>query len=461
MGFGMTRKAVGTYVDNSSIFYRDQHGAIAIITGLIAAVILGFTALAIDIGFVLAVKSKLQSAVDAAALAGDPGGSKDDPEIDATVKAFFATNADKAFNAVSVSTSWSRLDDGLSVTAVGTVPMSFARIFGYNQQPVTVSANSRNAFNTEVALVLDNTNSMAGAKMESLKEAAKEMVTQMFKETATDRLKIGIVPFSNYVNVGKQYRSAMWLSVPNDSSTTTNQCSMEQKWKNCTSKTSTCFNDGLPFSCAQWTCEPDGPPENKCRDVTQTSVWNGCVGSRAAPDLDATASASKPIPGIMNVNCPRPLMRLTKTEGDVKAEIDNLVTQGETYIASGLMWGWRLMSTDAPFSDGATATSRPKTKKVLVLMTDGSNTKSQSGSSHEGGNRSDADKTLSDLCTAVKAESIVIYTVAFEVSDAAIKTRLTDCATAPKNFYDATDKIELVKSFTAIASSLKQVVLSK
>jgi len=460
MGLGMTR-ASGANVRRSLDFNHNQHGGIAIITGLMAAVVFGFAALAIDIGFVLAVKSKLQSAVDTAALAGDPGGGKEDSEINATVTAFFKANSDKAYNAVNVSTNWSRLDDGLAVTAVGTVPMSFARIFGYNQQVVTVTANSRNAFNTEVALVLDNTNSMAGAKMETLKEAAKEMVEQMFKETAKDRLKIGIVPFSNYVNVGKQYRNAMWLSVPNDSSTTTNQCRMEQKWKNCKPQTSTCNNDGVPYSCTWWSCDPDGPPTNVCSDVTETLVLNGCVGSRAARDLDARASASKQIPGIMNVNCPRPLKRLTDTENDIKAEIDSLVPQGETYIASGLMWGWRLLSAEEPFSDGAAATSKPKTKKVLVLMTDGSNTKSQTAPSHEGGNRADADQTLTDLCTAVKAESIVVYTVAFEVTDAAIKTRLTDCATATKNFYDATDKIELLKSFSAIAASLKQVVLSK
>ncbi len=56
---------------------------------------------------------------------------------------------------------------------------------------------------TEVALVLDTTGSMAGSKIDDLKEAAQELVDILVREDQTDYYsKVGIAPFSLGVNAG-------------------------------------------------------------------------------------------------------------------------------------------------------------------------------------------------------------------------------------------------------------------
>lgn len=100
------------------------------------------------------------------------------------------------------------------------------------------------------------------------------------------------------------------------------------------------------------------------------------------------------------------------------------------YIPAGLMWGWRVLSPTGPFADGAPVTGANRARKVLVLMTDGENTRSLDAPYHWGSSKSDADTLLSTLCTKVKSASIEIYTVAFEVTDNQTRNMLRNCATA-------------------------------
>ena len=51
-------------------FYHDQSGMVAVIVAILLAVLLGFAALAVDIGHVMVVRNEIQNAADAAALAG-------------------------------------------------------------------------------------------------------------------------------------------------------------------------------------------------------------------------------------------------------------------------------------------------------------------------------------------------------------------------------------------------------
>ncbi len=51
-------------------FSRNESGSVAIITGILMVVLLGFLALAVDIGHLATVKNQLQNAADASALAG-------------------------------------------------------------------------------------------------------------------------------------------------------------------------------------------------------------------------------------------------------------------------------------------------------------------------------------------------------------------------------------------------------
>ncbi|QPC93753.1 pilus assembly protein [Mesorhizobium sp. INR15] len=70
-----------------------------------------------------------------------------------------------------------------------------------------------------------------------------------------------------------------------------------------------------------------------------------------------------------------PLTDVSVTAGAtaVKAAIDGMAASGATNVPEGMAWGWRTLSSTAPFTDG-----RPETEKgndkVLIVLTDGANT---------------------------------------------------------------------------------------
>ena len=156
------------------------------------------------------------------------------------------------------------------------------------------------------------------------------------------------------------------------------------------------------------------------------------------------------------------MLPLTGIQGQVISKINALSPSGETYIPSGLIWGWRALSPGAPFSESALGASDP-VEQALVLMTDGFNTKSRNGSKHNGSNTSDANTATSEICTNIKAVStgIKVYTIAYSVTDPAIKTILQNCASKPDYYFDAGSNAQLAAAFEQIARSLTQIRLTR
>jgi Flp pilus assembly protein TadG len=87
-----------------------------------------------------------------------------------------------------------------------------------------------------------------------------------------------------------------------------------------------------------------------------------------------------------------PLTDISLTAGKtaIKASIDAMQPDGATNVPEGMAWGWRVVSSAAPFTDG-----RPETQKgndkVVIVITDGANTyytPSSLGASDPAGNQS-------------------------------------------------------------------------
>ena len=204
---------------------------------------------------------------------------------------------------------------------------------------------------------------------------------------------------------------------------------------------------------------PKGPPS--CWPAgSNVYTWSGTVGSRNYPlDLQADVSPANRVPAVWNVPSPASLVRLTNNAATVKAQIAALTASDETYIAPGVLWAWRTLSPNLPFSDGAAYGAG--TKKIMILMTDGANTHSPNYPDHEATNVADANDITKKTCLNAKALGIVIYTIAFQVSDATIKGILQNCASAPVNYYDATSNAAMLAAFKEIANNLTQLRVSK
>jgi hypothetical protein len=139
----------------------------------------------------------------------------------------------------------------------------------------------------------------------------------------------------------------------------------------------------------------------------------------------------------------------------VKQAIDGMNASGETYIAPGLLWGWRLLTpnTNTPFADGA---PKGTAKKILILLTDGANTHSVDYNSGDHGptDVTAANAKVLETCQNIKDEGIEVYTILFQETDGTIQSVLTQCSSGPPYHYNANTVADLQGAFTAIGSQL-------
>ena len=186
----------------------------------------GATGTAIDMGRVQIVQTRLQTALDAA-------GTAVGTELSSTPTDALAQEAQKYFNANfpagylnsqigSVNTSVSTDQTTITISVSGSVPTTMMQLVGVST--VRVSATStitRSQSGMELVLVVDNSGSMAkpaggsDTKLAAAQNAIKILLDILYgstngaKNDTSPNLWVGLVPFSQAVNIGKSHPS--WL----------------------------------------------------------------------------------------------------------------------------------------------------------------------------------------------------------------------------------------------------------
>jgi Flp pilus assembly protein TadG len=190
----------------------------------------------IDISRMYIVKTRLQHACDAGALAGRKsmgggtwtqtvGSVTNYPQV--TAGQFFDANYNSAaYGATNVSKSFTENAGKVSGSAQATLPMTLMRIFGKTTETLAVTCDAEMRLpNTDVMFVLDVTGSMADpqpgdtvTKMQALKTSVKcfyEIVARLDTDanctTGTPsggtgnqvQIRFGFVPYDQNVNVGR------------------------------------------------------------------------------------------------------------------------------------------------------------------------------------------------------------------------------------------------------------------
>lgn len=455
----------------SAAFVRDERGGMAVVFATSLTALLLTSGVAIDYARLQDVRSQLQRDLDAAVL-----GAATDPRAGETPQAsaqrYFSTNWVDKFGAYTVAVNVARsADNRITGQASVRVPTTLMALAGI--EDVLVDAASEvelTGQDVEVSLVLDTTASMAGTKLAALQSAAKSLIDTAYElPDAQDHIRIGLVPFSQYVNVGISNRGASWLTVANDSSIEHTDCRTVTPvigTSNCRMETFYSHNDGVPYSYQAEVCDNlYGPETTDCTPWTEVNTWNGCVGSRNNPlDVEDEDYANK-VPGLMNTACGAPIAPLTNDTDALKTQIDGLIATGDTYIPAGLMWGWSTLSKEAPFEEAkgyGEETAGLPVRKIMVLMTDGANTLYPSYPYHATELSGAQANTLTDqLCANIKDAGIEIYTVAFEVGDEDVKDRLRSCASSLTKFFDAPTPEDLGAAFRNIAKGFTPLRLAR
>jgi Flp pilus assembly protein TadG len=380
--------------------FRDRRGNVSLLFAMLAIPIMCVIGLAVDYGRQVRMHNAMQQAIDTAVLAGANGVSptvasgQQNQELTSLIERRVATALAGTGARPAVTVSVDPSAGAITARAETTVQTLFMGLMGKDQTKVSVTATAIAGAGVpmEVAIAFDTTHSMAGTKLAAAQEAASELTDLLFhmpgSSAPNPNMKVALVPFTSYVNVGIANRSAPWLNVPADYSVADEYCEdtwvqlavpVHHEWSD------TCYADGQPYACSgaydDWNDYSKPRVSHICTPTSKNYVWHGCVASQQDPDdAGVKADASAPVPAWMvedwrTGECPSEMIQLNNDPNTIKTAISGLVEGGETYIAPGLLWGWRALSDDAtgPFHAGGPIST---TKKRLILMTDGSNTHS-------------------------------------------------------------------------------------
>ena len=203
---------------------RDSSGNTLAIVGAALIPLTAMIGSGVDMSRAYMAKTRLQSACDAAALAGRRVMVNDSLGTNVTPEAirFFNFNFPQGlYETASFTPTVTRPAAGtVRVTASTTIPTAVMNIFGFETLPLNVTCDaSLNFVNTEILLVLDTTGSMledingnstsvvADQKITALKDAVLALYDELAPiqtqlEANGLRLRYGIVPYSSTVNVG-------------------------------------------------------------------------------------------------------------------------------------------------------------------------------------------------------------------------------------------------------------------
>jgi Flp pilus assembly protein TadG len=387
-------------------FLRNERGSIAATFALTSVALLLFIGITVDYTRQSDAHLRLQNAVDSAVLAiaheAKTNSNTDDLEQFAAAHMASLLPSGYEFEITSLTKNGSNL----ILEATGSVPAGITAVAGYDQfNQTAVSEAYWGTGKLEIALVLDNTGSMASYnRMTEMKNAANALLDAL--ETSEPGLvKTSIVPFDTNVRVPTSYKSASWFTV---------------NWL-----------IGL--------------------------FWQGCITDRDqsndVSDAPVTSSSSTKYPGALcSSNSLQTIQPLTDNFTTLRNKINAMNPAGNTNITIGLAWGLALLSDQVPFTEGAAWGTKDLTK-IMVLMTDGDNTENRWTSSS-----SAIDARTELACQSVKDAGVTLFTVRLMEGNAEL---LSECATSVDTYYDVENVQDLVPAFEAIGEQISQLRIAR
>jgi hypothetical protein len=270
----------------------------------------------------------------------------------------------------------------------------------------------------ELMLVLDVSGSMDnGGKIGALRTAATRLIDAIYGASDTRaNTWIGITPFSGRVNVHDYAAGWMTGAGPGWSNRT---CTDRRSWPN---------------------VENDEPPGTEL--FTYYWATSGYHGTQTCPAPKA--------------------LGLTASKSAIQSRIDSLVATAGTSTQVGMVWGWRMLSPkwtglwgdpDLPMSNADSP------GKYVIIMTDGENFTWEADDDRvhplgdEALSDADADQRLLRECTAMKAQGITIFTVAFDMGST-LTNLYRACATTPSYHFDVQANNDLVDTFEMLGLTI-------
>jgi len=443
-------------------FRKDQRGNVVMIFALMLVPLLTFMGAAIDYSRATRARATMQSVLDTVSLmvAKDlSSGLITQGQINTKAQTYFnALYTDTEAQAVNVTAVYTvgtgATGSTIQVTGSANINTDFMQIVGFPTMAFNTSSTSTWGANLlRIALVLDNTGSMASSgKMAALKPAATQLVTQLSALAKNQGdVYISVVPFEIDVNVGSfngvSNVNATWL-----------------RWDLWDPSANHCNNGWSGIAMAEctghtytWghTVSTTNPPSR--------SLWNGCVSDRdQSYDVSNTVPSSQTtnFPANQESNCPAAtVLPLTTNWTTVNSTIAAMSPAGGTNQTIGLLWGWLSLLQQSPLNAPAEDPNN-RYQHIIILFTDGLNTADRfygNGSATS----SQVDSRMTTLCSAIKQTGVTIYTVQIDTDGAGQSAVLPACASGPGNFFMLTQASQISAAFQQIGTSISELRVAR
>ncbi|WP_417467526.1 pilus assembly protein TadG-related protein [Maricaulis sp.] len=482
----------------------DTRGNVALMFSLLLLPLMVLTGGSVDLNQALNARTRLAQALDAAALAVGVQTSLSEAEAAEFALGFITANypAGEIGEIGEVHVALDTANDVVTVGAEARVTTHVLNLIGINAITVHWESEVQRARRRlELAMVLDNTGSMGGSKISSLRSAARLLTDILFEGADPDRLKIGLVPFASTVNVGTGYARAWWLDptalsplhsenfIPAANRWDVFDSISNRSWIGCVEARAIPHDveDTPPDNAAPETLflpyfAPDesnygsypnsymsdqmSGPDQRARMRNTPKYAGASVSSGDGPGWGCTARAITP---------------LTGSQTSINAGIADMIASGTTNIPIGISWGIRVLSPGEPFTQGV-AWDEEDTIKAMVVLTDGENYLNGRGNSNysdysgygymrdgrlgittssDSAIRNALDDRTAAACDHAKALGIRVYTITFQVNSSSTRNMMQACATHPGLYFDSPSADALRDAFEMIAGDLSNLRLSR
>lgn len=454
-------------------FLKDEHGG-----AVTAFILVIFTTMLVGGGMGVdfmrheSERAALQDALDRGVLAATSFDLEDKGmDLDALVTSYIRTNTLLHQRNPDLNVTKEIALNSRRITITGTYEINtfFLKLVGIPTLSVEARSTARTSRGeVEISLILDNSGSMYGRKMQNLKDAANVFIDLMLNENTFDRTTISLVPFTAQVNAGSVIASNYNLDT----------------WHNY----SWCF----AFGSGQY----DTTALSRTREFTQEQHYY-----RNSYQMHECPNAT--------------ILPFSNSPEDLHTAINDMEAGGYTATYAGMKWGTALLDPAAAplltslvaggevapvFAGRPGAWDKEDGAKFIILMTDGANTThkeirhgryertgadtwdSQSNADYWDGRRcnsdsncrtrnlvsgSEGDIRLQAICDAAKQnihgqnrDRIIVFTIGFNVSEGSNPYRMMrDCASSASKFYHVEDA-DLTTVFSQIATSIVKLRLT-
>lgn len=410
---------LGAIAQKVRSFRRSQEGATAVLFALSVVPVLIAAGMAVDYARYTAAETRLQAALDGAALAAATSTQTDANRIRIGTTSLQRNLGANGIDASKVDYGFTIANRKISGHASYALPSAFMQLAGISQMEIDLSSEVSlpETSKAEIALVLDYSGSMteiSGGQVKyiAMKNAAKKMITDLDK-AAPGKIKVGLVPFSHHV----------WVTLP----------------------ASYVLGKGM---IGTWTgCTQDRPYPANLTDATPDPMKDNTKWGQPIAKVHASDGCGAYVPNNLKV------APLTSNLTAIQSQLDVMKPYAWTHIALGAEFGYHLLSPNAPFSEGAAYTDKT-TRKYMVLLTDGRQTEPAFG---PGTTRTvtQGEYNLGQICKNAKASGITIITIAFDMQEVATKKMLSDCSTdSTKDFFVAEDSSDVAAAFADIQQAI-------